>query len=133
MSKVDPFSPFRMEDFPSQRDWIGKLFLPINTILTQVAAAMDAQVTLGENVPTFTKVISGNTLSLPQRFQFVGSFTPTQMIIAQATKDGTPIAMAGAWSINGDAITVSKLYEITEDGNIPISAGSKYSIALRFN
>lgn len=122
-----------MEDFASQKDWIGKLFLPLNAILTQLASAMNGQVTFGDNVPTFTKVISGSSLSLPLRFQFSGSFTPVQMIIAQATKDGSPIALAGAWSLSGDTITVSKLYEVSESGNSPIASGSKYNIVLRFN
>jgi hypothetical protein len=133
MSKVSPFSPFRMEDFPTERDWIGKLFLPLNTILTQVGSALNADTSFGDNIPTFTKVIAGSNLSLPQKFQFVGSFSPTQMVIAQATKDGVPIAMAGAWSISGDTITVNKLYEIDATGNIPIANGPKYSIVLRFN
>ncbi len=133
MSKVNPFSPFRMEDFPSQRDWIGKLFLPINTILTQLASTMNAQVNFGDNIPTFTKVLSASSLTLPQTFQFAGSFVPVQMIVAQATKDGTPIAMVGAWTISGDTITVNKLYEIAATGNIPVASGSKYNITLRFN
>lgn len=122
-----------MEDFATQKDWIGKLFLPLNSILTQLATAMNAQVTFGDNIPTFTKTLSGSTLTLPQRFQFTGSYTPVEMRVAQATKDGTPVTMVGAWSISGDTITVSELYEVTASGNVPIASGSKYNIVLRFN
>lgn len=133
MAKVSPFSSFRLEDFPTQRAWIETLFLPLNSVLSQVTAALNGQVTAGDNIPTFTKILSGSNLSLPQRFQLEGAFIPKQMIVAQAFKTGTPIVMLGAWSIDGDTITVNKLYEITESGNIPLASGLKYTIALKFS
>lgn len=131
MSKVSPFSPFRLEDFPNQRDWIGTLFLPLNQTLEQVCQALNGQVTAGDNIPTFTKVITGSNLTLPMTFK-MGTFSPTQMVVAQAVKAGSPIAMVGAWSVSGDTITVSKLYEVSEAGNAPVSSGTKYTIALKF-
>lgn len=131
MSKVSPFSPFRLEDFPNQRDWIGTLFLPLNQTLEQVCQALNGQITAGDNIPTFTKVITGSNLTLPMTFK-MGTFSPTQMVVAQAVKAGSPIAVVGAWSVSGDTITVSKLYEVSEAGNAPVSSGTKYSITLRF-
>lgn len=132
MSKVSPFSSFRLEDFPTQRDWIGTLFLPLNSVLAEVTQALNGRVTYSDNIPAFTKNISGTTLSVPLSFKLEGAFTPTQMIVAQAIKAGSPIAMAGAWSIEGDTITVNKLYEIDESGNLPLESGVRYSITLRF-
>jgi hypothetical protein len=133
MSSIDPYSPLRLEDFPTQRDWIDTLFLPLNKVLSQVTQALGGQTTFGDNIPTFTKTLSGSSLTLPQSFQFSGSFVPTQMIVAQATKGGVAIPMIGAWSITGDTITVNKLYELTDTVNIPMASGPKYSIVLRFN
>lgn len=130
--KVAPFSSFRLEDFPTQRDWIETLFLQLNNVLGQVTQALNGQITAGDNIPSFTKTLAGNNLSLPQSFKLEAKFVPTQMVVAQATKTGTPIAMIGAWSITGDTITVNKLYEISETGNTPISVGPKYSIVLTF-
>lgn len=132
MSKVSPFSSFRLEDFPSQREWIETLFLPLNTILSQVTQAMTGQVTLGDNIPAFTKVISGSNLKLPQSFQVPTGFSPTQMIVAQAIRAGVAIAMVGAWSLSGDTVTVNALYEVSESGNALITSGPKYSLILRF-
>jgi hypothetical protein len=132
MSKVSPFSSFRMEDFPSQRDWIDKLFLPLNIILAQMSQALNGQITFGDNIPSFIKVLSGQNLTVPQNFKLDVKFTPTQMIVGHAIKDGTPICMVGAWSLSGDTLTVSKLFEITEDGNIPLDPDSKYTITLKF-
>lgn len=131
MSKVSPFSPFRLEDFPNQRDWISTLFLPLNQVLEQVTQALNGQITAGDNIPTFTKVISGSNLTLPQSFK-MGDFTPSQMVVAQAVKAGTPIAMVGAWSVSGDTITVSQLFEVSASGNTAIASGTKYSIVLKF-
>lgn len=131
MAKVSPFSSFRLEDFPSQRDWIDTLFLPLNNVLSQITGALNGQIT-ADNIPTFTKVISGSNLTLPFNFKLEGSFVPSQMVVTQASKTGSPIAMVGAWSINGDTITVSKLFEVSEDGNTSIVTGTKYSISMRF-
>lgn len=132
MSKVSPFSPFRLEDFPTQRDWIETLFFQLNQVLTQVTQALNGQITAGDNIPAFTKVISGSNLTLPLTFKLDGSFTPTQMMVAQAFKAGSPIAMIGSWAQSGDTITVNQLFELTQTGNSPIDSSYKYTITLRF-
>lgn len=132
MSKVSPFSSFRLEDFPDQRDWIGKLFLQLNSVLQEVTGALNGKVSYGDNVTAFTKAISGETLSLPQVFKLETAFTPTEMAVVQATKNGVPITMAGAWSVSGDTITVNELFQISAAGNVPLASGNKFSIVLRF-
>lgn len=130
--KISPFSPFRTEDFPTQRDWIPTLFLPLNNVLSQVTQALTAQLSIPENIPGFTKVISGSNIRLPQTFLKEGSFTPSQMVVAQAFKAGSPIAMLGAWSVDGDTVTVSQLFEVNESGMLPIDPATKYVVNLRF-
>lgn len=130
MAKVSPFSSFRLEDFPTEREWIGTLFLPLNNVLAQITSALNGQLN-ADNIPTFTKLLSGSNLTLPISFKTSG-FTPTQMVVAQAIKTGSPVTMIGAWSVEGDTITVSALYEVSEDGNALIETGTKYSINLRF-
>jgi hypothetical protein len=132
--KVSPFSSFRLEDFPSVRDWIGTLFLPLNNVLSQIVQALNGQVTFGDNIPACTKTFSGSNLSLPQRFQIDGGLKiATAMQVCQAVKAGSPIAMIGAWSQDGDTLIVSKLLEVTDAGQvIPLASGTKYSITLRF-
>lgn len=132
MASVSPFSSFRLEDFPTEREWIDTLFLPLNTVLTQVTQALNGQVIAVENIPAFTKVLTGTNLKLPLSFRLEGKFVPKQMVVAQAFKTGSPITMLGAWSISGDTITVNQLFEISESGNTPIASGPKYSIALTF-
>lgn len=132
MSKVDPFSAFRTDDFPGQHEWIGKLFLQLNQFCTQVSQALNGQVTAGDNIPTVTRVISGANLTLPQRFQAPANFQAAQMVISQATKAAAPIAMVGAWFQSGDTITVTKLLEVSESGITPLDSANKYTITLRF-
>ena len=132
MSKVSPFSPFRLEDFQTQREWIDTLFLPLNTVLSEVTQALNGRIVLGDNIPSITKVLAGSNLSVPQSFQVTGTFIASQLVVAQASKDGVPIAMVGAWSQSGDTLTVNKLYEVDSTGNLPLVAGTKYSIKLVF-
>jgi hypothetical protein len=132
MAKISPFSSFRLEDFPTQREWIGTLFLPLNTVLTQVTQALNGQLN-SDNIPTMNKVIEGSNLSLPLTFKVTTTgLKPTQMVVAQALKAGSPITMVGAWSVSGDTITVNQLFEISASGNTALTTGIKYSVILRF-
>lgn len=129
--KIQPFSVFRTEDFVSQRDWIDKLFLPLNSVLSNVTQALSRQLD-SENIPQIVKTFEGNNLTLPIKFQnTITGFTPTQMVIAQATKNGTPITMVGAWSYSGDTVTVSELFQITAAGNVALSSGTKFTVTIR--
>lgn len=130
--KIPPFSTFRTEDFPTEREWIGTLFLPLNNVLGQITQALNGQIVFGDNIPAFKKVISGNNLTLPLSFKLETSFVPTAMDVAQAVKDGSPVTMAGAWSLSGDTITVNQLFEISASGNAAITTGPKYFLTLRF-
>lgn len=130
--KISPFSTFRTEDFGSQKEWIDTLFLPLNNVLSQITQAMGGQITFGDNIPSFTKVLSGSNLSLPQKFQIDSNLIPTQMSIGQALKDGSPISMLGAWASDGDTITLSQLFEVSASGNAAIDSSAKYQITLRF-
>lgn len=132
MGKISPFSAFRLEDFPTEQSWISKLFLPLNYTLGQIVQTLNGQTTFGDNIPTFNKVLSGSNLRLPLSFQVTTRFTPTQMDVSQATRDGVPITMNGAWSISGDTITVNELFQVSATGNSALETGAKYSIALRF-
>lgn len=132
MSKVSPFSAFRLEDFPDQRAWIDKLFLPLNNVLTQMSLALNGKVAFGDNIPSFDKTISGSNLAVPISFQIEGGMTAKSMIVSQATKAGTPICLVGAWSQSGDTITVNALYEVNATGNHALDPDSRYSIALKF-
>lgn len=130
--KVSPFSSFRLEDFPTEREWIDTLFLPLNNVLSQITQALNGRLS-SDNIPTFTKTFEGSNLSLPQSFQnTLAGFIPTQMVVAQAFKAGKAIAMVGAWSQSGDTITVNELFEVTAAGNVPLSTGPKYQIVLKF-
>lgn len=132
MGKISPFSAFRLEDFPSEQEWISTLFLPLNFTLGQVVQTLNGQTDFGDNIPSFTKLISGNNLRLPLSFQLTQKFTPTQMTVAQALREGIPITMNGAWSISGDTITVNELFQISASGNSALETGAKYMITLRF-
>jgi hypothetical protein len=131
VSKVDPFSSFRVEDFPTEQTWIQNLFLPLNNILGQVTRALNGGVTVPDNIPGFTKTLSGQSITLPQVFRYEGKFTPTALSI-QGFKNGSAIALVAAWSVSGDTITVSKLFEITASGNTAVASGTSYQIQLRF-
>ncbi len=132
MAKVSPFSAFRLEDFPSEQQWISKLFQPLNFVLGQLVTTANGQTSYGDNIPAFTKLLSGSNLRLPLSFQITTRVIPTQMVVAQAELEGVPISMVGAWSLSGDTVTVSELFQVSASGNTALQTGSKYSITLRF-
>ncbi len=132
MGKISPFSALRLEDFPSEQKWISKLFLPLNFTIGQIVQTLNGQTYFGDNIPTFTKVLSGSNLTIPLSFQLQANFFPTEMVVSQAAKNGVPITMSGAWSLSGDTVTVSELFQISSSGNTALETGAKYLITLRF-
>ena len=49
MAKINP-QKFTNEDFPDQRDWIGKLFSPLNQFLGDVARAFANKINIEDNL-----------------------------------------------------------------------------------
>lgn len=63
MAKIDGVPRLNVQDFPSQSDWIGQLFDPLNKIIGSMAGALRGKITFSENIysQTFEYNFNHNT------------------------------------------------------------------------
>lgn len=71
--KLNP-QKFTLEDFQDQRDWIGKLFSPLNQFLGDVARAFSNQLTVEENLFQEIKEIRWVNVSVHYPLKFRTKF-----------------------------------------------------------
>lgn len=133
---IPSLTTIRIEDLPSQKDWIGKLLLPLNQFLLSVTSAINGNISFGDNIPCQTqslKFVYGSSADFPKAFVWSLSAAPVELRVCSATEDSVAIAVVIAWSYSGGQVSVSNIYKITSSGVSALTVGSLYNITLRGN
>lgn len=111
----------RLEDFPSQQSWIGRLFSTLNPFIASLNQVLSQNIDFTDNIKAVTKDYVQDQVF--QAFSFTWPFkdnAPVELKVTKATKGATqvPTILCAAWSYNKNEslITVSKLIEITLGG-----------------
>jgi hypothetical protein len=118
-----------VEDFPDQKDWIGKLLLPLNEFMESVNQALDKNLALEENVSAQIKELSFQTRStvsatFPLYFKLTLTRKPIGVLVVRAIEDdAAPATLTTA---------VWAYWELTQDGQIKISNLSGLSASQKY-
>lgn len=134
MGLITQLTTLKTEDFPSQKEWIGKLLGPLNEFLTSIVPTINGNVTLGDNIPCVTKSLAftyGGETDYPKQFSWPFPVKPIEVRVCSATEDSQPIAVVIKWSYSLASISVTGIYKINADGVSVLSPGSVYNIVLR--
>ncbi len=125
MGRIKSKTRLVIEQFPEQKEWIGKLFLVINEFITDVISSINGNLLFGENVSgqehelEFTYVNDATTF--PQAFRWKLSKPPKALVVCAATEQDFP---ASASEI---IFLCSWIYR--DDGHIAITRGSRITAA----
>lgn len=98
MAKLSPVKRFSIEDFPSQSDWIGTLFFPLNLFLTNIYSALNNDITLGENIRSqvTTLKVKGSSPSTNFPYKFSPNL-PLGVSVINTVQTNTPaVSLTGA-------------------------------------
>lgn len=89
---------FLVEDFPDQKDWIGKLFSPLNSFLRGVYQLLNKGLTFEENIAAqiHTSAFNNNTAEFPIIFKYTLGTSPTGCIVVSASDTSTSPSSLGA-------------------------------------
>ena len=123
----------RSEDFPDFKS-ADALFKILNPFFVDLGQILDENIDFSQNIKSVTKSFSSKGIAVPVNFSWpFPKFQPVTLIVTQATKDGTPIAMAAAWSYNASSaiVSISKLVQIEEPSNLAIVNTSTYNFTVR--
>lgn len=134
MSLIPSSTTLRVEDFPEQKEWIGKLFLPINTLITAFTSAINGNITYGDNIPSVTQALEfvyGGPTDYPKKFRWTLPVKPVEVRVAQAFEDNTPVAVVCAWSYADNQISITEFVRLSSFGAQELVERSNYKIIVR--
>lgn len=134
--KLDNVPNFRTEDYPTQQEWISRLFVSLNPFIQSVNQVLTNRVDYTTNIKSVTKDYSLNVVSF-QEFSFIWPFkdaTPVDLRVVRATKGATqtPTILFAAWSYDATkySITVSNMVELSGTTLGAMSGTYQYSIRV---
>lgn len=127
MSKL-PNQSFSAEDFQDQKDWIGKLFGPINKLIIDLVSFFNNGITVQDNLYQEIKEIrfTNNATNFPLKFRTKFQKHPQGMfyiyLFNNTTNEMSAEVPAFVWDYSNGEISIDDLTGLTAD--------SKYTIRL---
>lgn len=127
----------KLEDFPDQKEWIGKLVSPINDFFTQAIKIINDGIVFPDNYIgkdfLFQFTYQSDAITLPLKFKWPLQTKPNALTVVSALENGVPIIAAVAWSFTTDSsVQLTQIVKLTGAGGVSVlDAGSKYEIRAR--
>lgn len=134
----------KVEDFPKEKEWIGKLISPINDFFNQAIKILNGgslfiDNSLGkDHVYSFTYQSEAVTFATPPDGR-PPSFTwgllakPLALSVVSALEDNVPFIAAVAWQYNNEGLVqLTKVVKLTTAPAVAkLTVGSRYNIRVR--
>jgi hypothetical protein len=134
--KLNQLPNFRVEDFPGQQSWIGKLFVQLNPFVQAVNQVFDRNINYSDNVKSIVRTYTQNITAF-QQFDFEWPFSdelPAQLCVTSAYKGTTltPVILLVAWKYDATnkLIQVTRMIEVTDSGIAALSGRYQYTIRV---
>lgn len=127
----------KVEDFPDQKGWIGKLISPINDFFTQAIKIINDGGVFPDNFVgkdyVFKFTYQTDALTFPQLFKWNLLSRPLALVVVSATEDGVPFIPGVAWSFTTDgSVQLTQVVKLTNAPAVTLlTAGSRYEIRAR--
>lgn len=132
--KMNQVPNLRVEDFPSESTWIGRLFIQLNPFIQSVNQVFENDVDFSTNIKSLTRDFDITTF---QEFSFTWPFTgtsPVDLRVVKALKGSaqSPTILLASWKFDStnDLITVTRLVEVTDVGVAQLSGRYRFSIRV---
>lgn len=134
MSKLNQTTNLRVEDFPEQASWIGRLFVTLNQFIQSVQNIFDYNIDFATNIRSVTREFDTTSITFPITFQW--TFTqvkPQALTVLNAMAGTSATCLVPAWSYDSSTslITVSYLTEFSTSGVSAPTQGTRYKFSLR--
>jgi hypothetical protein len=130
--KLTQVPNLRIEDFPGEQKWIGKLFIQLNPFIQSLNQILTSNVDYSTNIRSVTREYS---ISSFQVFSFLWNFPevpPVSVQVIQATQGSarTPTILGLAWSFDNSTrlVTVSRMVEILASSVRELSGEYQFTV-----
>lgn len=130
MSLIPPLSTLRAEDFPTEvKEWIPRLFTPLNQFLTNASNAINGRIEFGINIPTVDQQINFTEDATARRFLWTKTQFPKVMTVGQAFENSIAIAVIPVWSFDPSTRVISVTFQKVNGQALEV--GFEYKIFVR--
>lgn len=126
---------FKVEDFLSEKEWIGKLFILINPVIQALNQIFDNNIDFETNIKSVTNEY---TITNFQEFAFQWPYptqSPVTVNVVSATKGNSrsPVLLFPVWEYDSQdqSITISNIFEMSSTGIAALTANTRYSFKIR--
>ena len=137
MSVVKANKRLTLEDFPTQKDWLGRLISPINDFISDVTKILNGGVvfadqTLGKE-HEFRFTYQSDAISLPIGFAWNYLLPPRSLIVTFSTENGSTFIPLVAWEYTDKGqVQLTRIVKITTAPAVSLlTANSEYKIRVR--
>jgi len=143
MSRITATQKLVVEDFPEQKDWIGRMFLPINDFITKVLGSINGNIEFGTNIIGIEKEIDfiyvNDAISLPQKMKWTLPQRPRAYYLVSAyeglptsTTSFSPVTLCANYIINQqNEIEINGIVKLTSSGVSSLTTQKRYKILIR--
>lgn len=132
--KLNQLPNFRVEDFESERSWIGRLFTQLNPFIQAVNQVFENNIDFSTNIKSISKVFN---ISQFQAFDFQWPYTdqqPGQLSVIKSSKgsQSTPTILLAAWRYDAtnSLIQVIRMNEVLDSGISTLSGSYQFTIRV---
>jgi hypothetical protein len=132
--KLNQTTNLRVEDYPDQAKWIGRLYIVLNSFFSNIDQILDSNIDFSTNIRSITKDFNTTTLTYPIKFAWPHeAYPPIDLQVCKAMADGTAIALIPAWDYNASTkeISVSALTQVSSSGASATTIGPRYKFTIR--
>ena len=136
MSTIPATQELKVEDFPEQKGWIGKLFYVMNRFIRSTVQAINGGIEFEKNITGVQKDLEfeyiSNAVTFPVGFQWSLNLRPAALSVVLATKDKAPVALVAAWEYTAEGLVqITDLSECTAGAIAALTANSRYLVRVR--
>jgi hypothetical protein len=132
--KLNQATNLRVEDYPDQNKWIGRLFIVLNSLFASLNQVLDGNIDYITNIRAVTREYDTSALSFP--IIFAWPYTqgePKDLRVTQASADAVATILEPAWSFNASTRQISVSYmAVLGAGSVSaVTSGVRYKFTIR--
>lgn len=132
--KLSQATNLRVEDYPDQAAWIGRLFNVLNPFITTVQQIFDDNVDFATNIRSISKDFDTAQISFPIRFDWsYAQADPAQVTVTKAIVGVSATILLPAWTFDASTrqISISNLVMVSATGVSALASGTRYKFTIR--
>jgi hypothetical protein len=134
--KVKANKTISVEDFPEQKEWLGRLASPINDFITDVVKILNGGSLFADQARgkehEFKFTYQSDTISLPVGFAWTIAQAPKALNVVWASEDGDPVILLTSWTFTEKGqVQLTQVVRVDTTVSPPVLAALQASVEYK--